>query len=97
MEAGADFEQGADTTMGTDGTGGGTGDAGEEFEEGGFTGTVLADDADDVALLDLEVDVAEGPDVFGGAFRGTIVGLADLEIRIFFSKNIRYPKSSYVM
>ena len=97
MEAGADFQEGAYTAVGTDGTGGGACDAGEELEEGGFAGTVLTDDANDVALLDLEVDVAEGPDVFGGAFGGTVVGLADLEIRILFAKNIRYPKATDVV
>ena len=97
MEAGADFEQGADTAMGTDGTGSGSCDAGKEFEEGRFAGTVLADDADDVALIDLEVDVAEGPDVFGGALRGTVVRLPDLEIRVLFAEDVGDPKSSYVM
>ena len=53
--------------------------------------------SDYITLVDLEVDVAEGPDVVGGAFGSTIVGLADLEVRIFFSKNIRDPKSSNVM
>ena len=97
MEAGADFEQGADTAMGTNSASGRTCDAGEEFEEGGFTGTVLTDDADDVALFDLEVDVAEGPDVLGGALRGTVVGLADLEVRVFLAEDVGNPKSSYVM
>jgi hypothetical protein len=83
MEAGADFEQGADTAVGTDGTGGGACDAGEELEEGGFTGTVLADDADDVALLDLEVDVAEGPDVITRSTSGTIINLSYFQIWVF--------------
>ena len=64
MEACADFEQGANSTMGSYRTRGRTGDAAQEFEQCRFAGAVLADDADDVALLDLEVDVAQSPDVF---------------------------------
>jgi len=67
VEAGADLKEGADAAVGFDGAGGGAGDLGEELEEGGFAGSVLADDADDIALLDFEVDVAKGPDVVGGA------------------------------
>ena len=93
MEAGADFQQGADTAVGTDGTGRRASDAGEELEEGGFTGTVLADDADDVALLHFEVDVAERPDVFGGALGGTVVGLAYLEIRVLFAEDVGDPEA----
>ena len=97
MEAGADFQQGADTAVGTDSTSGGACDAGEELEKCRLTGTVLADDADDVALLDLEVDVAEGPDVFGGAFGGTIVGLADLEIRVLLAEDVGDPEATDVV
>ena len=83
--------------MSTDGTGGGACDAGEELEEGGFTGTVLADDADDVALLDLEVDVAQRPDVVGVALRSTVVGLADLEIRVLFAEDVGDPEAADVV
>ena len=55
--------------MGTDSAGGRTGDAAQEFQEGRFAGTVLADDTYDVALLDLEVDIAERPDVLGVILR----------------------------
>ena len=79
------------------GPSGRTCDAAQQFEERRFAGTVLADDADDVALLDLEVDVAEGPDVVGVAFGGTVVGFADLEVWVLFAKNIRYPKSAYIV
>ena len=33
-----------------------------------------------LTLLDFEVDIAQGPDVVGGAFGGSVVGLADLEV-----------------
>ena len=97
MEAGADFEQGAYASVGTDGTGGGACDAGEEFEEGGFTGTVLADDADDVALLDLEVDIAEGPDVVRIAFGGSVVRLADLEVWVLLAEDVGDPEATDVV
>lgn len=78
MEAGADLQQGADTSLGTDNAGGGGGDAGEELQQGGLAGAVLADDTDDVALLDIEGDVFQCPDEVAGAFLRTVVGLADL-------------------
>ena len=97
MEACANFQERTNTTMGADSAGGGTGDAGEEFQEGRFAGTVLTDDADDVALLDLEVDVAERPDVVRITFGGTVVGLADLEIRVLFMENIGYPEAADIV
>ena len=97
MEAGADFQQGADTAMGTDSAGRRTGDAAQEFQEGRFAGAVLADDADDVALLDLEVDIAQRPDVVGVTLGGTVVGLADLEIRVLFAEDVGDPEAADVM
>jgi hypothetical protein len=66
VEAGADFEERADAAVEFDGAGGGFGDAGEDFEEGGLAGAVAADDAHDFTGLDVEGDVLEGPEVFGG-------------------------------
>ena len=83
--------------MCADSAGGWAGDAAEEFEECRFTGTVLADDADDVALLDLEVDVAECPDVFGIPLRGTVVGFADLEVRVLFAEDVGDPEATDVV
>ena len=97
METGADFQEGTYTAVGTDGAGGGTCYAGEELEECRLSGTVLADDADDVALLDLEINISQCPDVFGGAFRGTVVGLTDLEVGVLLAEDVGDPKSSYVM
>ena len=97
MEACANFQEGTNTTVGTDSAGSRTGDAGEEFEQSRFAGAVLADDADDVALLDLEVDVAERPDVLGVALGGTVVGLADLEIRVLFAENVGDPEAADIV
>ena len=41
----------------------GGGDAGEDFQQGAFAGAVAADDADDFALFDFEIYVAERPEV----------------------------------
>ena len=83
MKAGADFQQGTYTAVGTDGTCGGACDAGEEFEKCRLSGTVLADDAYHVALLDLEVDVAESPDIVTRAASGTIINLSYFQIWVF--------------
>ena len=97
MKTRADFQQGAYTAMGTDSAGGGTGDAAQEFQEGRFAGAVLTDDADDIALLDLEVDIAQRPDVVRCALGGTVVGLADLEIRVLFAEDIGDPEAADVV
>jgi len=46
-----------------DGAGGGGGEAAEDVEEGGFAGAGRADDGDELAGLDGEVDVAESGDL----------------------------------
>jgi len=97
MEAGADLQERTDTTVSTDSASGGAGDAGEEFEQSRFAGAVLTDDADDIALLDLEIDVAERPDVLGVAFGGTVVGLADLEIRVLLAEDVGDPEAADIV
>ena len=97
MEACANFQEGTNTTVGTDSAGSRTGYSGKEFQEGRFAGTVLADDADDVALLDLEVDIAERPDVLGVAFGGTVVGLADFEIRVLLAEDVGDPEAADIV
>lgn len=69
MEAGADFQEAGDASVHGDLAGGWFGDAAEDFEEGGFAGAIASDDADAVALLDLEIDVFKCPEFFEfGAF-----------------------------
>ena len=65
VEAGADFEQRGDAALDLDLAGGRGGDAGEDFQQGRFPRPVAADDAEDLALFDLEVDVLERPGVVG--------------------------------
>ena len=62
MKAGADFEEAADASVNFGVAFGGAGDAGEDFQQRAFAGAVAADEADDFALMDLEIDVFERPD-----------------------------------
>ena len=54
-----------DAAVQVDLAGGGLGDAAEDFEQRAFARAVAADDADDVAPLDVEADVLERPKGFG--------------------------------
>lgn len=60
MEAGADLEEGADPAPHDDLPLGRIGDPGEDLEERALAGAVPPDDAENLAGLDLEVDVPEG-------------------------------------
>ena len=55
--------------MESNATGAGLGDPGEDFEQSGFTRAIAADDPKDLALLDLEGNVFERPELLdaGGA------------------------------
>ena len=97
MEAGADFEERGDAASGPDGAGGGRSDAREELQERRLAGTIAADDADHIALLNLEVDVLERPDAFARALARAIVGLSNLQVWIFTAKNFRLPKAIEVV
>src|SRR5690606_3665565 len=57
MEAGADLEERADAAADLGAAVGRLRDTSEDLEQGGLAGAVAADDANDLALLDLEVDV----------------------------------------
>lgn len=97
VEACADFQQGGDPATGTDGAGSWGGDTRQELQQGAFAGTVLADDANDVALLYLEVDVTQCPYVFGVTFGGTVVGLANLEVWVFMTQDSGLPPTVEVV
>ena len=71
MEAGADLQQRADAAVELGAAGGRLRDPREDLQQGALAGAVAADDADDLAALDLEGDVLEGPERvrFAGARR----------------------------
>ena len=80
MEAGADLQQAADAALDLDLAAGGGGDAREDLEQGALAGAVAADDAEDLALPDLEADIPEGPEL--AALTVAVVRVADLEQRV---------------
>ena len=97
VEAGADLEQRPDASTGTDGAGGGGGNFGEDLQQGALAGTVLADDAYHVALLDFEVDVLQGPHVVAGTFAAAVVGLAYGEVGVFLAPYVHGPPALEVV
>ena len=66
MKSGAHFEQGGQAPIDGYTSGGGVHDPAEDLQQGGFPGTVPADDTHPVPLSDLEREVLQGPE-FGGA------------------------------
>src|SRR5258708_27686652 len=68
MKSGADFEQTADASIQIDCAGRRFSDARKDLEQGAFAGAVAANDADGLARINLEADVAQRPDgLRGGA------------------------------
>src|SRR5262249_31751729 len=65
MKTYADFQQGADAAVDFRRSARGIGDAGEDLEQRALSGAVAPDDAGDLALLDLQRDVLEGPELSG--------------------------------
>ena len=62
VKAGADLEQAADAAAQPHPPLGRLGDAAEDLEQRALAGSVAADDADDLALLDLEADILQRPE-----------------------------------
>ncbi len=62
VEAGADLEQASDAAVQLDPAKGRLEDARQDLEQRRLAGAVVADDADDLAALDLEIDVAQRPE-----------------------------------
>jgi hypothetical protein len=63
MEAGADLEQARHPAPDRDPSLGRLGDPRQDLEQRRLAGAVVADDADHLAALDLEVDVAQRPEL----------------------------------
>ena len=91
VEASADLKKGGDASTVGDMANGGGGDMAEELQQSAFAGTVLTDDADDIALLDLERDVLQGPNIVTVALCRAVVDLANLEIGVLTAQNGSLP------
>src|SRR5439155_922839 len=63
MEAGPQLEDGGNLAVDLQVAGGLVEGAGQDLEEGALAGAVGADDADDLAAIDLEGHVLEGPEI----------------------------------
>ena len=97
MEARTDLQQRGDTSAGADSAHSRGGDLTQEFQQGTFAGAVLADDAYHIALLDLEVDIAQRPDVVGVGFLGTVIDRTDLEVGILAAQDGSLPPAVEVV
>jgi len=82
VEAGAYFQETGDAALDPAFARRGCGYTGKDLEEGALPGAVAADNPHDLALLDLEGDVSEGPDV---AVAIIVFLLADLQCGIGFA------------
>ena len=69
VKAGADFEQAADASVNFGVAFGGAGDAGQDLQQRALARAVAADEADDFALADFEIDVLQRPDETRAAIR----------------------------
>lgn len=97
VEAGADFEEARDAAPRADGARGGCGHAAEELEERAFACAVAADDAYDVALFHLEVDVLQGPHVVAGTFACAVVHFAHFQVGVLAAQDLGLPESIEVV
>ena len=97
VESGAHFEEARDAAPCADGAGGGGGHAAQQLEERALAGAVPADDAHDVTLFHLEVDVFQGPHVFAVALVRAIVYLAHLEVGVLAAQHLGLPEPVQVV
>ena len=91
VETRSHLQQGSDPAAGTDRTHRRTRHLGQELQQRALPRPVLADDAHDIPLLDLEVDVPEGPDILAVSRLGAVIRFTDLEVRVFLSQNTGLP------
>ena len=97
MEARAHFEEARDAAPCADGAGGGGGHAAQQLEERTLAGAVPADDANDVALLHLKVDVLECPHVVAVALVCAVVRFAHLEVGVIAAQHLGLPEPVQVV
>ena len=97
VEPGAHFEEACDAAPCADGAGGGGGHAAQQLEESALAGAVPADDAHDVALFHLEVDVLQGPHVLACALVRAVVDFAHLEVGVLAAQHPGLPEPVQVV
>ena len=97
MEAGAHLEEARDAALGADDSRGGCSHAAEQLEEGALAGAVPADNAHDIALFYLEVDVLEGPHVVAVALVRAVVSFAHLEVGVIAAQYLGLPEPVQVV
>jgi len=97
MEARTDLQERSDATTGTDSAHSGTSDLTKEFQQGALACAILADDTDNVALLDTEVDIAECPYVVRVGFLGAVVDRADLQVGVLATEDGGLPPAVEVV
>ncbi len=81
MKTGSDFEKARDTTLDRNAPGARLGDARENFQQGRLACTVAADDAENLATLDVKAHILERPeflDGFAGDDRSAMQDVAGL-------------------
>jgi hypothetical protein len=69
VEPCADLEERSDAASDPYLAAGGLGDAVEDFQEGALPGAIAPDDAKHLARLDIEGDIAQGPEIRGACWR----------------------------
>ena len=94
VEPGAHLEQRGDPPADVDLADGGRSDAREELQQRALARTVLADDADHVALLHAEIDVPQGPDKFSLV---RAPGLANPQERVLLPQHVHRPPAVEVV
>ena len=97
MEAGADLQEGGDTSARLDSTDRGAGDLAEQLEECGFAGAILADNAHNIPLFDLEVNVPQRPDIIRSGLGRPVIDIANLQIGVLLAKDTGDPPAVDIM
>ena len=97
VESGAHFEEARDAAPCADGASGGGGHATQQLEERALACAVTADDAYDIALFHLEVNVFEGPHVIAVALVRAVVRLPHLQVRVIAAQHLGLPEPVQVV
>ena len=97
VEAGADLQQGGDTATDANLTGRRGCDSRKELKQGALACTVLADDAHNISLLNVQVDVLQGPHIVAVTLLGAVISLSNLQEWVFLVEHIHCPPAVEVV